>query len=179
MENQLLMMVSSIVGAIIGGACSLVATVINNRKQQRMQEISNVYERSRENSRWARDKRWKFFVELAAIVDSIPVDLVALIDTDDDSYDVANNVVANIESLTEHLKRIQLYIEAHKGELALLASSELMTALYRLCGKITKLIHSENLQKIDIHCLQDSELFKAVIKKKKILPILQKELYIK
>lgn len=161
MNEYLISILSGLVGAIIGGFFSLLATWITLKCQYKK---DNELQNSRfmeEDKRWLRENRLKLFTELVDVLEAYQVPFILEEGNAEFGY-------VNKTEIENYINTTNEYIEENKGKLFLFLPSEIFSQIVRMRGKMCNVAFFNEPQKIYFNDLKNSEMFKTIIEAKKI-----------
>lgn len=159
MNEYLISILSGLVGAIIGGLFSLLATWITLKCQYKK---DNELQKSRfleEDKKWLRENRLELFTELVDVLESYQVPFIPEEENAEFGY-VNKTEIENYINLTNE------YIDENKGKLFLFLPSEIFSQIVRMRSKMCNVAFSNEPQKIYYSDLKNSEMLKVIVEAK-------------
>lgn len=161
MSEYLTSALSGLVGVIIGGFFSLLATWITLKCQYKK---DNELQNSRfmeEDKKWIRENRLELFIELVDVLESYQVPFILEEGNTEFGY-------VDMTEIESYINLTNEYIEKNKGKLFLFLPSEIFSQIVRMSGKMCNVAFSNEPQKIYYNDLKNSEMFETIIEAKKI-----------
>ena len=134
--------ISAILGALVGGSLSIVATVLTNRHQAKMQKELIKENQSEENRIWLRNKRESLFKTICgALRDFSKIELTTSIEVYKNN---PNIVYLNQDLIKEHIQALSAVLKNNRDDITLYLPSDLRTKLISFDSFVAKIINDNN-----------------------------------
>lgn len=152
---------STIVGASIGGILSLLGSYIAISKEcQKDKEIQE--QQFKENDKkWLRENRLNLFVELVDVLEGYQIPVMLEENNTEYGY-------VDVKEVENYINLTNEYIDKNKGKLFLFLPPEIFSQIVRIRSKMCDVAFSDKPQKIYYEDFKDSDLFKIIVDAKKI-----------
>lgn len=161
MNEYLMNILSTIVGASIGGILSLLGSYIAISKEcQKDKEIQE--QQFKENDKkWLRENRLNLFVELVDVLEGYQIPVMLEENNTEYGY-------VDVKEVENYINLTNEYIDKNKGKLFLFLPPEIFSQIVRIRSKMCDVAFSDKPQKIYYEDFKDSDLFKIIVDAKKI-----------
>lgn len=160
---------SSLIGAVIGGGFSILASLISFRHQRRLQLEMEDKRTQQDQYAWLREKKYNLYTELSKVLEAVGINIEQPDNPDEWLVDV-DEQMRNLEALTS-------FVDTYRGEIAVLFPLQISNAILKLRSHIYKLTTCKELQRITTTDLINSPVFQLVIEAKRIGMMLREDLY--
>ena len=139
--------ISAILGALVGGSLSIIATLITNRHQAKMQKEMMKENQSEENRIWLRNKREFLFKTICgALRDFSKIEL----NTSIEAYEKNPKVIyLNQDLIKEHIQSLSAVLKNNRDDITLYLPSNLRTKLISFDAFVAKILNGNNEMLID------------------------------
>lgn len=134
--------VSAIIGALVGGLLSIVAIVITNCHQTKMQKEMMRNNQSEENRIWLRNKREFLFKAICgALRDFSKIELNISIEAYENN---PKAIYLNQDLIKEHIQSLSAVLKNYRDDITLYLPSDLREKLISFDGFVAKLLNDDN-----------------------------------
>ncbi len=139
--------VSAIIGALVGGLLSIVAIVITNCHQTKMQKEMMRNNQSEENRIWLRNKRELLFKTICGALRNFSE---IEFNTSVEVYGKNSEVVyLNQDLIKEHIQLLSAVLKNNRDDITLYLPSDLREKLISFDGFVAKILNDDNEILID------------------------------
>lgn len=133
---------STIIGAVLGGGLSIIATVIANCHQARIQKEMLKEKQNEENRIWLRNKRELLFKTICGALRNFSK---IEFNTSVEVYEKNSEVVyLNQDLIKEHIQSLSAVLKNNRDDITLYLPSELRAKLISFDGFVAKILNGNN-----------------------------------
>lgn len=156
-----------VIGAIIGGFSSIVATLIALKHERKLKIELEEKRTEKENQQWMKTEKKELYIEFSGLLNKVH-SYISVVD---------EVVVADKDAFESVLKSLNNFFTDNSGRLALFLPSSIQKEVLFLRSVVYKLSSNEEARIIEnLHKLKEHDVFKVAIKAQSIIKMLQEDI---
>lgn len=160
---------SSLIGAVVGGGFSILASLVGFQHQRRLQMEMEDKRAQRDQCVWLREKKYKLYTELSKVLEAVDINI--------EQPEKPNEWLVDVDEQMRDLEAITSFVDTYRGEIAVLLPLQISNAILKLRSHIYKLTTCKELQRIVKTELINSPVFQLAVEPKRIGMMLREDLY--